>query len=609
MKKSLFIVVIITALYAHHLTSMESSAQKWESPGLQRQQLEREWRQVKKEREHVERERQQLRKNNAVYTLLTAFPSGYEAAHDIVREFPEAVNTYVELPDSHSGYDKATPLHFCSDPHMLEILLKAPDVNCYLRTEKNKDTVLHVTQDKRIARQFIGRGAFINQVNRWGEIPLSRALTGGNEKYAHFLVKNGALVDSCNGDGKSLLLRAVIAKNPKNASFLLRHGADPMKQDNAGDTPISLVLQERDPSMIRCFAENGWFICPKGWEPEYSINKLLCKKALLLRDFRRNKHDKPVLLTEAITTLAQFFISMLQRQSDNESKLGFVPDGCYFNNVSKGALSKCYGDEALTYVDKFLYGRYKSILKSLQKVDEWTDEQSSSLATVLTANPFLLMYDKQLTFDALNHSMQNNGRLFKQLVGAQVNLKGKDSNGNNLLHLAVLRKNRDAVRDLIVAGIDVSEWNNARETAFELSRRIGCDGIFYDLVKQDFCMPKNGQLHKGLKRIIKERNFYPNISDAKGRNLLFDVVEKKALSQGAHLINSGIDVNYADKEGTTPLEYALAQGWSEGVALLLDSGAAKVPHKLLQYAHNIEYYARYKLYEEYVRQGCGLPVH
>ena len=80
----------------------------------------------------------------------------------------------------------------------------------------------------------------VDELDRYGYTPLSYACLHGRLNIVSLLIQRGANINHCTPTGKSCLWRAIKGGNEQVARFLLFSGADPTIKDYSGNYPWSV---------------------------------------------------------------------------------------------------------------------------------------------------------------------------------------------------------------------------------------------------------------------------------------------------------------------------------------------------------------------------------
>jgi ankyrin repeat protein len=509
---------------------------------------------------------------------------------DIIKTSPQLVNMRMQVRYSFWDDDKLTPIHRCSNPVVLETLLRVPGADVSVVTKHNGNTGLHLTSQKKIAKQLIKAGVSVNQKNRWGKSPLHKVLFNDNfdalahmQKYARYLVKKGANVDECIDDrGNVLLHEATQGNYIAVVSFLLQHRANPEICNYFGETPIDHAMKNANLEIMSFFEQHHTLMFPLSLrlKPEDDPFKLLCNDGAL---FKQLVNSNVPAVCRARHTVARLLMSAqktMSRYDDHYRKakgIVFTDEGYYSNRVSIRVLNQMFSKGRIIYVYTHLKSRYQQIV-DLIKISNRDAELV--LAAAVKTEPLFLVYDANMIFDLLLHCMENDFPLFERLLEYKPNLLGQDINGNGLLHNTVLQKNFPAIQLLLYAGIPVEMKNNDGKTAFRLADEVGqdCVDFFHTMIRNNFCSLNNDSVvYKNFKKIMSHSSFDMNIVDAKGRTMLFDAI-KKSPEKCSSLVKRGANLAHKDNKGRIPLVYALKNCEFDTVLDLLDDDLPLKPY-------------------------------
>lgn len=123
--------------------------------------------------------------------------------------------------------------------------------------------------------------------------------------------------------------------------------------------------------------------------------------------------------------------------------------------------------------------------------------------------------------------------------------------GRTALHRAAFNGNESLCRLLLESGADDS--------------RLDCDGnpALHAAIDSG---------HENIVRLLLKLGS-PTVKNAKGQTALFQAVQTQNISVAKILLDSSIDVNYADARGEVALHYAVENGSEAMTRLLLSHGA------------------------------------
>jgi ankyrin repeat protein len=112
--------------------------------------------------------------------------------------------------------------------------------------------------DAELVHALITAGADVRVGNDFGATPMSAAAEIGDAKIIELLLKAGADVDSPNGEGETVLMTVARTGRIEAARLLLRRGANPNARERWGDqTALMWAAAQCQPEMIRLLLDHG----------------------------------------------------------------------------------------------------------------------------------------------------------------------------------------------------------------------------------------------------------------------------------------------------------------------------------------------------------------
>jgi ankyrin repeat protein len=112
--------------------------------------------------------------------------------------------------------------------------------------------------DTELARLLIAAGADVRAVNDYGATPMSVAAENGDAVMLDLLLRAGADVESANPEGQTALMAVARTGNIEAARILLRHGADPNARERwDGQTALMWAAAQSQPRMVRFLLDHG----------------------------------------------------------------------------------------------------------------------------------------------------------------------------------------------------------------------------------------------------------------------------------------------------------------------------------------------------------------
>ena len=156
---------------------------------------------------------------------------------------------------------------------------------------------------------------------------------------------------------------------------------------------------------------------------------------------------------------------------------------------------------------------------------------------------------------------QNHVETVKALIGAGANIEIKDEKHSNPLLYASREGYTDIVKVLINAGVNTKETTKSGGTALISASERGNVEV--------------------VKELLEHTDIHVNYKNARGGTALVEAIvlgngsesHKKVIQM---LIDHGADVNMANKENITPLQYAEKRGFKDIANMLRVAGANEV---------------------------------
>ena len=112
--------------------------------------------------------------------------------------------------------------------------------------------------DAELARLLIAAGADVKAVNDYGASPMSAAAENGDAAMLDILLRAGADVESPNPEGQTALMAVARTGNVEAAKLLLRHHANPNATEKwGGQTALMWAAAQEQPKMVRLLLDHG----------------------------------------------------------------------------------------------------------------------------------------------------------------------------------------------------------------------------------------------------------------------------------------------------------------------------------------------------------------
>lgn len=196
-------------------------------------------------------------------------------------------------------------------------------------------------------------------------------------------------------------------------------------------------------------------------------------------------------------------------------------------------------------------------------------------------------YDENGVTPLIAAAENENSAVLKELLKYQPKLDKQDSEGNTALLVACLNENSEAALSLLRAGANVNISNNRDETPLIIAAESDDLSILEAIVSQKSDIDVFGESsidallrafevgNHGAISMILDTNVlrFSEFEDSEYSVLLCHAAACDNPAAVRTLINKGLDVEYRNKDGFTPLVNAATYGMVENVEVLLQAGA------------------------------------
>jgi ankyrin repeat protein len=166
----------------------------------------------------------------------------------------------------------------------------------------------------------------------------------------------------------------------------------------------------------------------------------------------------------------------------------------------------------------------------------------------------------------LSYKIEHHG-IFKFLVN-YLDINGKDANGKSILYYTILNGDVETSKYLISHGADLNSIDKDGNSAFDLSL-TQCTELVTPLINNKNLLLNRPNVRGETPLISMIKSINPCRNKEKKISYYYLNISFKIAS----LIERGSDVNYVDKEGNTPLVYAIEKKSLTVVMLLIKHGA------------------------------------
>ncbi len=408
-----------------------------------------------------------------------------------------------------------------------------------------------------------------------------RALKAGKYDLADRFIKSGVDINFQNNGDETALLWAIRIGDNYTRDFLLERGANPNIVSPKGKSPLSLAMENN---------------------VKESIYTLIKKGA--------NLKDKNIIYQR--DSIERFFSYLTSGEKKQIAELGFPLDYRFFEGssllmkachvgdldfvkylISKGIDVNYANDSGTTALINAIKEKKVDILKYLldngadflkeTKAGENAVDIALATGTVEILN---ILYTKVQTIDFTNLrwsksvyrilSLQNYEKL--EYLCTKTNfLKFKDSEGDNLLNIAIENKMEKLTSFFIENGLDIEEPNSKRERPIIQAIKNNNYNIVKALI--DGGAKLDDTLHLALKNnidiaiLLIDNGVDIEVKDSQGKTPLLFAVENNLLDLARNLVYKGSNIEAVNNKNLSLLQIASEKGYEEMALYLLNKGA------------------------------------
>ncbi len=377
-------------------------------------------------------------------------------------------------------------------------------------------------------KQWVRKGASLDQLDEHGDSPLIVALQSGHRKLAHWLLDRDRQATRPGPLGERALLIASRVDDEAVVDALLQRGIDPNARDEAGNTALHVATRHQNEHIMQRLLQQGA-------DPQ----------------LKNRKGQSPLQLASDLdlTKASRIFTARGLKLPRRNRQLA-APDIKTFERNIRSKKSLYRGWPTLNIA---------SLLGETQILEQLLQQGADIRATDPEGNTAL-------------HRAASKGQLKSARIlvqnGAALNRKNKK--GETPLYLAALNGHRKLAEWLLKQGADTRPATRKGGTALLAAIRSGHPDIAALLADRPL---DDRDLHRALLEAIQRRmdklavRLLPRdklapLKDKLGRSLLWHAADRGLDRLAAALLHKHpADIDVADKSGHTPLARAVYRGY------------------------------------------------
>jgi ankyrin repeat protein len=414
--------------------------------------------------------------------------------------------------------------------------------------------------DLPIVQALLTAGANAKAPNRYGVTPLELAATNGNPAMIAALLKAGADTTAIKPGGQTILMTAARTGNPDVVRILLEHGGVDVnaRETSYGETALMWAAAENHPAAAKLLIEHGAEVDARSTKLNYPKDRFGLEGVITILP-----HGS---WTPLMYAARQGSLGAARVLADMGADLNLTdPDG---TTALVLAIINSHYDTAALLVVK---GADPNLADSTGMSPLYAAVDMNTLGEVYGRPPGQRISGDTTALDLMKLLLQHHAKPNAQLRSPtlyRAHTPGEPTLGEGATPLMRAAKNGDAaaMRLLVENGADPALAQKNHTTALMMAAGFGRGlGVF----ASDYAT--EAQMIEGLK-VLLDRHVDVNAVNDNGQAALHFA----ALSSDATvklLAEHGAQLDIKDKQGRTPLDFALGAG-GRGRA-----GAAPVPRE------------------------------
>ncbi|BET30838.1 MAG: ankyrin repeat domain-containing protein [Wolbachia endosymbiont of Ephestia elutella] len=468
--------------------------------------------------------------------------------------------------------DGKTPLDLAIQGNYTDIVgfLKQTELDKKLLTATENGDLSEV-------KKFVGQGASVNaiEVGIFGRKPIHIAAEKNYKDIIEFLLGKEVSVDDTSNYGWTPLHYTASKGCLEVAKFLIDKGASINAQNVYGREPIHIAAEHDNKNIIELLLNKG-----------VSVNEVDKDGWMSLHWASWNGH------LNIIEYLVGKGANVNAKDRNGKTPLDLARDKGYNNVVEYLQQTQLGLDrQLLTAVQGGNLNEVKDFVvrgASLDTQDSnngWTPIIYAAQGSKWDAVKFLIAqgakFNNEITYQGtpLHFAAQEgNSNMVQFLLDKGANIEAQDAYNRKPLHIAVDVNRLNVVNLLLDRGANLKATDMYGKTSLDLAIQKGYEDIVEVLKQKQLNLDKElliaaekGDLEKVRESIRRGANV--NIQDRQGWTPLFWAIQKNNFNIIELLLDNSADIKVKDNEGWTPLHWAVQLGSLNVVKYFVEKGA------------------------------------